>query len=116
MPAQRYNLIIEQGATFRRSFAIKENGVAVDLSGHTARMQIRETVSSSTTLLEASTSNGRITITGATGTVLVQISATDTAALTFARGVYDLLVTRTSDGYVTRHVQGDVRLDLGVTR
>ena len=52
MAAGRYLLTIEQGATTDLLLEYKDsNGNPVDLSGYTARMQIRPSVDSSTTHL-----------------------------------------------------------------
>jgi len=52
MAAGRYLLTIEQGATTDLLLEYKDsNGNPVDLSGYTARMQIRPTIDSSTTHL-----------------------------------------------------------------
>ena len=46
MAAAQYDILIEQGATFSRTFVWKDSSeVAVDLTGYTARMQIRKTKS-----------------------------------------------------------------------
>jgi hypothetical protein len=41
MAAEWYNLLIEQGARFNRSVKIQVNGQSMDLSGYTARGQVR---------------------------------------------------------------------------
>lgn len=110
------NLLIEQGATFRLTLSIKNKstGQPVNISGHTARMQVRPTVASSTVLINATTENGKIAVTGATGTIAVTISATETAALDFGSAVYDL--ESVSGATVTRRLQGTVTLSREVTR
>lgn len=84
----------------------------VDLTGAIVRMQIREQVGGAV-LLELSTLNGGITITGA-GTITRTISATQTAGLTWAEGVYDLEVEY-PDGTVQRYLQGAVSVSREVT-
>lgn len=95
MSAGTYHFSMEQGSTFTRSITYKDsNDTAIDLSGYTARMQLRKNIDDSTTLIELTTSNGRITLGGVAGTVTISISAADTAALNPVEGVYDLeLVT-----------------------
>jgi hypothetical protein len=76
------HITIEQGATFDPVMTWKdENGVAINLTGYTARMQIREDVDSATTLHESTTENSEIVLGGIAGTITFAISAVTTAAL-----------------------------------
>jgi len=114
MSAGAYDITCEQGATFSRTLTVKDsNGNARDLSGYTARMQVRRTTSSSTTLVELTTENGRISL-NSDGEISLSLSATETAALT-DEGVYDLEI-EDSSGNVERVVEGSFNLDLEVTR
>lgn len=85
----------------------------VDLTGATARMQIRDKLGG-TLLLELSTVNGGLAITGP-GTIERTLSATDSAGITWLGGVYDLEVTY-ADGTVHRYFEGPVTVSLEVTR
>lgn len=87
----------------------------VDLTTYTARMQIRDTVDSITTLVSLTTENGGITLGGVAGTISLLITAAATAALTFGTAVYDLEVV-TAGGIVTRLFSGAVALSKEVTR
>ena len=115
MAATTYDILIEQGATFSQVVTYKESGVAVNLTGYTARMQVRSTLESATSVVELTTANSRITLGGAAGTITLTISATDTAALTAGRGVYDLELVSGS-GIVTRLLQGVCTISRNVTR
>ena len=115
MAATTYDLLIEQGATFSQLVTYKESGVAVNLTGYTARLQVRSTLESASTIVELTTANGRIALGGAAGTITLTISATDTAALTAGRGVYDLELVSGS-GIVTRLLQGVATISRNVTR
>ena len=80
MAAGAYDITCEQGATFSRTLTVKDsNGDARDLSSHTARMQVRRTNSSSTTPIELTTANGKIS-TNSSGQIILSISASDTVA------------------------------------
>ena len=107
MPAGRLNLNAERGANFSAVLTWRNEAAAlVDLTGYTAEMDVRSTrIDSGTQLLTLTTSNGRITLGGAAGTITLTISAADTAALTAQTGWYDLIVT-TSGGTVTRLFEG----------
>lgn len=87
----------------------------VNLTGFTARMQIRETVESTTVIKSLTTENGGIALGGATGVITLTITATDTAALTFDSAVYDLEVV-SGGGVVTQVAYGNVTLVDEVTR
>ena len=84
----------------------------VDLTGATARMQIREQVGGAV-LLELTTENDGLAISGP-GTITRTLSATQTAALTWAEAVYDLEVEY-ADGTVQRYLQGAVTVSREVT-
>ena len=115
MAATTYDILIEQGATYSQVVTYKESGVAVNLTGYTARMQVRSTLESASTVVELTTANGRIALGGAAGTITLTISATDSAALTAGRGVYDLELISGS-GIVTRLLQGVATISRNVTR
>jgi hypothetical protein len=115
MAATTYDILIEQGATYSQVITYKEAGVAINLTGYTARMQVRATLESASTLVELTTANSRIALGGAAGTITLTISATDTAALTSGRGVYDLELVSGS-GIVTRLLQGVATISRNVTR
>jgi hypothetical protein len=116
MSASIYNINIEQGATFTRTITWKDSAnVAINLTGYTARMQIRERVESSTALVSLTNSSG-ITLGGAAGTVVITITATQTDALpNMKKGVYDLELV-SAGGIVTRLLQGEVVVSPQVTR
>lgn len=111
------DLVILQGATFKRILRLTDaTPAAIDLTGSTARMHIRQTIADTTALIELTESNGRATVTDAAGgEVTLLISDEDTAALDFAKGVYDLEIEY-SDGTVDRVLEGKVKLSKEVTR
>jgi hypothetical protein len=65
-------------------------------------------------VIDLTTENDRIVITELEGKVELVISAADTAALSFASGVYDLELVNGSE--VTRFCGGKVKLSREVTR
>ena len=116
MKPGQYDLDIWQGQTFTQEIVWKDSiGTPVDLTNYTARMQVRKKVKSSTTEIELTTANGRISLGTTNGTITLTISATDTASLDFTCAVYDLeLESQTS--VVTRVLEGSVTLHPEVTR
>lgn len=113
-PFQR-DLTIYQGADFDLQFTWKINGVAVSLTGYTARLQVRDPSDGNTILLSLTTENGGIVLGGAAGTYRLVRSAAQTAALDFVYGPYDLELV-SSGGVVGRRQQGKVFLSREVTR
>lgn len=114
--AGKYDIICDQGATFSRVLTWKDStGAAVDLTGYTARMQIRPEASSSTTTLSLTTENSRIALGGSAGTITLTIAATDTAGITAGNYVYDLELV-SGAGIVTRLVMGAYTVRPEVTR
>ena len=101
--AGRYNMVCDQGATFQLIFNISTDGTAWTLSNYTARMKVKEFPSATTSLIELTTSNGRISFSG--GQVTLLISATNTADLPPGRFDYDLEFEDNA-GTVTRILQG----------
>lgn len=109
----QYDFVILQGATFSSVFTVKTGaGVAWNLTGWTARMTIKDS-KGGTTLLSLTTSNSRITLGGSAGTVTLTITAADTAALTWTRGVYDLELVNGSTVY--RILEGVITVNEEVT-
>lgn len=86
----------------------------VGLSGFTARMKIKRTLTSAAAYIELTTVNGRIVLDDSAKTITLLVSAVDTAALDFTTAVYDLELVSGS-GVVTRLVEGEVTLHKEVT-
>ena len=126
MAAGKYSFTVEQGSTTSFQVVYKDaNGTPVNLSGYHARMQIRETIGSSTIIGRLSSSldadGTGLNLSGSAGTlplssgsIGVYISAASSSGFTFDTAVYDLeLVTGIA---VTRLLQGTIKLDKEVTR
>ena len=120
MTAIRQNLVIEQGATFLFNINWMQSDAvtAVDLTGFTARMHVRADIDAiDPPLITFTTENGRITLGGSAGTIQLDMTAVDTAALSSTDGVYDLeLVDTGGSGEVTRLIYGGVEVRPEVTR
>jgi hypothetical protein len=94
---------------------ILEYNEPINLTGYTARMQIREKVDSTTIIKELTTENAGIVIDTANYKINIIISATDTALFIFASAVYSLeLVSSTQ--VVTPLANGTLTLVKEVTR
>lgn len=117
MAAAKLKLVIEQGATFRKTLTWSAGtpAVLVDLTGCTARMQIRSEIASPDILVDMTTENGGITLGGVAGTIVMYISPVDTAALSWTTGAYDLEIIFSSTD-VRRLLYGPVTVSPEVTR
>ena len=116
MAAGALDLFVEQGSTFSYNLTLTDQvGTPLNLTGYTARMQMRRAVQSQDVLISLTTENGRLTITPLTGQIAINIEATATAALSFQTAVYDLEI-QSDGGIVTRIIQGRVTLSPEVTR
>ena len=65
MQPAKYAMTCKQGTTFRRTFTFKDGAATpalIDLSGYTARMQVREDFDSTEFIVELTTENGGIVI------------------------------------------------------
>jgi len=110
-----YNLTINQGETFSKTFTYKSGGNAVDLSTHTARMQIRTSYDATSTLVSLTSGASDITL-ASNGVITVTIASSVTTALAAPNtGVYDLEII-TAAGAVTRLLQGSVTVSPEVTK
>ena len=93
---------------------ILEYNQPVDLTDYTARMQIREKITSSTVIKELTTANGGITIDNTNKTISIYISAADTALFTFKTAVYSLELV--NGALVLPFIFGGITLDTEITR
>ena len=116
----RLDMEIVQGATFLVNLEWQSsNGTPINLSGYTARMQIRPDHSSTTVLLELTTGNGRITLnTPSTGGIELKVTAADAENITFTTGVYDLELIHIvgAEQVVDNILYGEVTVRRNVTR
>lgn len=116
-PAGLYNIIADQGATFSRTITWTDSARnPINVTGYTARMQVRATLESTQTVLELTTQNNRISLGGALGTVTLTVSAADMTNVSADKYVYDLELVAPTTGVVNRLVQGNFVVRGEVTR
>jgi len=114
MLAGLLDLTIEQGSTFNLVMTYEdENGDPINLTGMTARMQLRRQALSQSALISLTTENGRISLGGINGVITLNINANDTEYLT-GSGVYDLELVNGST--VNRLLEGSFKICDEVTR
>jgi hypothetical protein len=109
-----FYLVIEQGATSQYAWPVlDDDGDAVNLSGYTAKAQVRRSVDSSAVLYEWSSAGGTILF-QSNNVILVTAPATS-SAWTWTKGVYDVVITA-PDGTISRVGEGTVVVSRAVTR
>jgi hypothetical protein len=110
-----FNLQIKQGATFQKSILWRSlAGTLVDLTGFSAKAQVRVNYASEDPMLSFDSADGSIELGGVAGTIILNASAEDTASLVRS-GVWDLKLTDGA-GTVTFLLEGKVKCLPEVTR
>ena len=107
-----YNITAYQGATYDANITWAIGGTAVNLTGYSAAMQVRENPDS--TAIISLTSDSGITLGGTAGTIGINVSATTMGSATPRFYVYDLELD--SGGSVTRLLQGNFQIVAEVTK
>lgn len=108
------NQINSLGFSTYTSGGVLEYNRPVDLTGYTARMQLRAKLDSDTVLHSLTTENGGILLDDVTKTITMYIPDETTQAFTFKAAVYDLELI--SGGEVTALASGSITLVREVTR
>lgn len=117
------NLTMYQGASwdYQLTWTTTSGTVTspVNLTGYSARMQVRDGHNADSTILSLTSGSG-ITLGGTAGTIYLEASATTTAGVAASASpntvyVYDLELI-SGAGYVTRLVEGNFYVDPEVTR
>jgi hypothetical protein len=108
-----YNIKAYQGATYGLNLTWAIGETAVNLTGYTAAMQVRENTSATATILSLTNGSG-ITLGGTAGTIAIAVPATTMGSATPGNYVYDLELN--SGGQVTRLIQGSFAIDAEVTK
>lgn len=116
MAAIKRKLALEQGAVYQDEIRLKApDGTPYDLTGSTARMQIRD--HGGRLLLELASPGAGLEIDGPAGTIRRLITAPQTAALPADGGQYDLeICPAAGPNYTWRLYQGLVTVNEEVTR
>jgi hypothetical protein len=113
-------LKLKQGTAYTIVLTYKPGGTPADLTGYTARAQIREDDDSTTAALSfTSATGGGITFDAdrTTGKIYLRIKATQTSPLTITGGKWDLeLVPASGEDDAFAIVEGAVTITREVTR
>lgn len=112
MPAATYNLTIEQGADFAIQLTLSEDGSAKNLTGYSARAQLRQ---KKTDASPAATFACTVTD-AAAGKIKMALGNSTTTDLTAGIYVYDLELFTANDDSVTRLLEGQATVVAEVTK
>ncbi len=106
---------MDQGSVWDLEITYQDpNGTPINLTGFTAKMQLRKEYNSTIADLTLTTGGGGIVITGATGKIDISASAAQTAVLDPTYYVYDLELT--SGTNISRLIQGQITVAEQVTQ
>lgn len=109
-----YNFIMDQGSTYTVQMVYQNGaGSPIDLTGYTAKMQLRLQYGDPVAAMTLSTENGGISIDGPTGTINIVATDEQTLVLEPTFYVYDLDLI--NGPVITRLVQGQITVRPEVT-
>ena len=107
------NLIIDQGANFSSDVTVKDaNGNPFDLTGYTTEAKMAKGYASTRTRTNLTSVIGSD---ATSGIVALSMTAAQTGALDAERYVYDVEITQTSTGTLTRVIEGLITVRPNVT-
>jgi hypothetical protein len=108
--ATKANLVIDQGTTFSTDLSLQDkNGDPLSLGGFTANSVIKKWYTSQTSV------PFNVSINTASGTITLELDASTSANLYAGRYVYDVDITETATGTVSRVVEGIITVTPSVT-
>jgi len=113
--AGQKNFEVDQNATFSFIVEYKDNnGLPIDLTGSTAKMQVRDTKGGSKLAFSLTSPAGGITITPLLGKLTIKMTPTQTNKLFYPKSSYDIMVTD-SNGNKIKMLEGFLTLSRSVT-
>lgn len=113
--AGQKNFEVDQNATFTFTVEYKDNnGNAIDLTGASAKMQVRDTKGGSKLAVTLTSPAGGITINGPEGLLTVKMTPTQTNKLFYPKSSYDIMVVDTN-GNKIKLLEGFMTLSRSVT-
>ena len=108
-----YDLCIGKGADWSQPFIWQADGVAIDLTGYTGRLQIIDPADDSV-IADLTTANGKLTLTEVEGKVTAALSYAETRAITQTDAIYDLLL-KSPGGNRVRRVKGAITFEPAIS-
>lgn len=113
MAAGYQDLFLNQNETFTTSLTLDDvNGVAYNLTGFTVRSQAKKSYYSDTIALDfnASVSDAN------NGVITLSANAATTSNVSAGKLVYDVIMTQSETGTVTRVLEGQIFVSPAVTK
>ncbi len=115
--SQEYDFQIEQGASVAKLIEVFVDGVSIDLTNYSARLQAREKVTDTVPILDLDSELlGGLTIDEGAGTITLVLTPEETAALDFGMAEYNLEIYTVDDAEVFRILRGFITLSKEFTR
>ena len=106
------NISIDQGSDFTSTVTVEgSDGIVFNLTGYTARGQIRKSYTSTTSVNFSASINSPTQ-----GTIQLTLTSAQTGAMKAGRYLYDVEVVQTSTGKVIRVVEGQVEVNPRITQ
>jgi hypothetical protein len=114
--AVKKNFEVDQNATFNFQVQYTEDDevTPIDLTGASAKLQVRDTQGGSKLAFTLTSPAGGITINGPDGTLNVKITPTQTNKLFYPKSAYDIMVIDTN-GNKIKLLEGFMTLSRSVT-
>jgi len=114
--AVKKNWEVDQNATFKFEIQYTQDDevTPIDLTGATAKMQVRDTAGGTKLAFTLTSPDGGITIDGPTGTINVIATPTQTSKLFYPKSSYDMMVID-SNGNKIKMIEGFMTLERSVT-
>jgi uncharacterized protein YndB with AHSA1/START domain len=113
--AGQKNFEVDQNATF--SFVVEykdDNGNAIDLTGASAKMQVRDVKGGTKLAVTLTSPSGGIVINGPLGKITVTLTPTQTNKLFYPKSVYDIMVIDSNANKI-KLLEGFMTLNRSVT-
>ncbi len=113
--AGQKNFEVDQNATFSFIVEYKDNnGAVIDLTGSSAKMQVRDTKGGSKLAFTLTSPSGGIIIDSALGKVTTKITPTQTNKLFYPKSSYDIMITDSNSNKI-KLIEGFITLSRSVT-
>lgn len=115
MAGKKKNWEVDQNATFRFQIQYTQNdGTPIDLTGASAKMQVRDTAGGTKLAVSLTSPSNGITIDEESGTLDIVMTPTQTNKLFFPKSSYDVMVVD-SNGDKIKLLEGFITLSRSVT-
>jgi hypothetical protein len=113
--AGQKNFEVDQNATFSFIVEYKDNnGLPINLTGATAKMQVRDTKGGSKLAFSLTSPSGGIVIDPTNGKLTIKITPTQTNKLFYPKSSYDIMITDSNANKI-KLLEGFMTLSRSVT-